>query len=78
VDLSHHRSKLVLRCDVHAADLILVMDAGHQRAICRGYGRMAAGGPRGDRRQGFGASYGGIDGCLGELVGLVTGAVLEP
>lgn len=39
VDLSHHRSKLLQPRDVGSADLILVMDADQQRAICRRYSR---------------------------------------
>lgn len=39
VDLSRHRSKLLVPREVQRADLILVMDATQRRAICRGFGR---------------------------------------
>ena len=39
VDLSDHRSKLLMLHDVLSADLIVVMDAAQRRAICHGCGR---------------------------------------
>jgi protein-tyrosine phosphatase len=39
VDLSDHRSTLVMGHTVQAADLIVVMDAEQRRIICNGYGR---------------------------------------
>ncbi len=38
VDLSRHRSKLLLASEVEAADLIVVMDAAQRRAIRRAHG----------------------------------------
>lgn len=39
VDLSRHRSKVLVPSEVRAADLIVVMDSAQRRAICEGYHR---------------------------------------
>ena len=40
VDLSRHRSKVLVPREVQEADLIVVMDATQRRAICRGFVRL--------------------------------------
>ena len=41
LDLSSHRSKPVDRASMQAADLVLVMDAGHRQALREGYPQSA-------------------------------------
>jgi len=41
LDLSSHRSKPVDRASMQAADLVLVMDAGHRQALREGYPQAA-------------------------------------